>query len=296
MDRDLISPVSSRTGWPPQERGDRVLVGLADLQRDGRSIGGPAADEALGDRPQKAGQKAPAAEALLVAQRGDDVGLDRQADGDGRLLDGAALAPDAVGGDLIAAVALEVDVDVRDAVGVAAAHELEGAALVEHEGDATALLAQHGLERLGRHVVQDQPQGHRDVDGGVLEDGLLDQGQGLGVLLGRAGLIGWSLGRAGLEVVDPLGGDVGAGDGSADLGVGAPALVGHEIRHRPDGGGESGALGLAGLQGNGNVEVQGLVPALDHVGLVPLGGAEGQHRKAEHGRQVDGALQGRGQG
>ena len=121
----------------------------------------------------------------------------------------------------------------------------------------------------------------------MLEDGLLDQGQALGVLLGRGGL-----GRAGLEVVGPLGGDVGTGDGGADLGIGALVLLGHEPGHRADCGGESGALGLAGLQGDGDVEVQGLAPALDHVGLVSLGGAEGEYREAEHGRQVDGALQG----
>ena len=135
-----------------------LLVGLTDFLRNLRRIGRATTDEALGYGPQEAGQQTTPPETLLALERSDDLGLDRQADGQSGFIHRAALPPDPVGGDLPSVVRLQVDVDVRDALGVAAAHELEGAALVGHDGDATALLVHDHLEGLGSHVVQDHSQ------------------------------------------------------------------------------------------------------------------------------------------
>ena len=97
-------------------------------------------------------------------------------------------------------------------------------------------------------------------------------------------------------MVDPLDRHLDPGCGHLVLRFGALTFGGHEPVHRPDGRGKGGALGLAGLQGHGDVEVEGLEPAPLQVDLVFLGATEGQHRKTKHGGQIHRALQGRGQG
>jgi hypothetical protein len=121
---------AGRQGLQPQ----RIAVG--HRRRDGWGAGLAAADQTLREAVQEPGEQPPATEPGPTGQPTQDLGLDRQADGQAGPLDVLGWAAAAVDLEQVAGVALEVDAEVRAAgLVVAAGH------LVEHvpSGDNKAM-------------------------------------------------------------------------------------------------------------------------------------------------------------
>ena len=163
----------------------QTLIGAVDTVGHGLAPVAPASHTGDGHAVEEPRGEPSSAEGRVAEDRGDDVRLRHQEDGERRVHDAFTVPADTVDADRVAGVALEHDVDVH-VPRVDAGERVEDAALTGDQRGVAVVAGDDGDELLGRNIIHIQLQRIHFLEvGDLLRDALklLRIGVALGDLL-----------------------------------------------------------------------------------------------------------------